>query len=104
MLLVFSKMNLKAELLQLCKSTPLRLLPASVQTELTWSVLELNSYFLAEELSRNNYKCSHVINAENYGSEHIQTRSDTNCLIKYYLYEKNVKNIRNFSLRYGCKF
>lgn len=75
MLLIFSKMNLKAEVLPLCKSTLLCLLPVSVQTELTWSVLELNSYFLAEDFSRDNYKCRPVINEENYFPEHV---SDTN--------------------------
>lgn len=93
MLLVFCKINLKAEFLQLYKSTLLSLLPVSVQTELTWSGLELNSYLPAEEFSRHNYKCSHVINEENYDPEHvmIQTRSNTNCLIKFYLYEKILK-------------
>lgn len=75
MLSVISKMNLKSEVLKLCKSTLLSPLPVSVQTELMWSGLELNSYFPSEEFSRHNYRCNHVINEENDGPDHV---SDTN--------------------------
>lgn len=86
-----NKMNPKAKLLQLCKSTLSSLVPVSVQTEMTWSVLELNSYLPNEEFSRHNYKCSHVMNEENHDPGHVNYINQIKCLIKFYLDEKYLR-------------